>query len=147
MGSRLRTVVSFFKKRTPGRFLVVMSRVSSRRLVCGVSKTSFYSSAVVFGSFFHQTCFVLSSFVASVCVMGSFEKKNCRRLKTSKNQSTKRSLSKPVRFRRVGSSVEGNTHACLCMEAVYTIFMMVFGMTRPGCEPASYRIRGGYVNH
>ena len=31
--------------------------------------------------------------------------------------------------------------------AVCTIFMMVFGMTRPGREPATYRMRGGHANH
>ena len=38
--------------------------------------------------------------------------------------------------------------ACvLCMDAVCTIFMMVFGMTRPGREPATYRMRRGHANH
>ena len=32
-------------------------------------------------------------------------------------------------------------------EAVYTIFMMIFGMTRPGCEPTNYCVRGGHANH
>ena len=31
--------------------------------------------------------------------------------------------------------------------AVCTIFMMVFGMTRPGGELTTYRVRGGYANH
>ena len=35
------------------------------------------------------------------------------------------------------------THACLCREAVCTIFMMVFGMTRPGGELTTYCARGG----
>ena len=39
------------------------------------------------------------------------------------------------------------THACLCREAVCTIFMMVFGMTRPGRETTTYRARGGHANH
>ena len=34
-----------------------------------------------------------------------------------------------------------------CREAVCTIFMMVFGMTRPGREPATYHMRGGHPNH
>ena len=33
------------------------------------------------------------------------------------------------------------------MEAVCTILMMVFGMTRPGHEPMTYRVRGGHANH
>ena len=32
-------------------------------------------------------------------------------------------------------------------EAVCTIFMMVFHMTRPGREPATYRMRGGHASH
>ena len=32
-------------------------------------------------------------------------------------------------------------------EAVCTIFMMVFGMTRPGSELTTYRVRGGHANH
>ena len=36
-------------------------------------------------------------------------------------------------------------HACLCREAVCTIFMMVFGMTRPRGEPTTYRTRGGHA--
>ena len=39
------------------------------------------------------------------------------------------------------------THACLCREAVCTIFMMVFGMTRPGGELTTYRARGRHANH
>ena len=35
----------------------------------------------------------------------------------------------------------------LCREAVCIIFMMVFGMTRPGCEHTTYRVRGGHANH
>ena len=38
----------------------------------------------------------------------------------------------------------------VCMpsrEAVCTIFIMVFGMTRLGCEPATYRMRCGHINH
>ena len=34
-------------------------------------------------------------------------------------------------------------HAYLCREAVCTIFMMVFGMTRPRGELTTYRARGG----
>ena len=34
-----------------------------------------------------------------------------------------------------------------CREAVCTIFMMVFGMTLPGQEPTTYRVRGGHANH
>ena len=37
------------------------------------------------------------------------------------------------------------THACLCREAVCTIFMMVFGMTRPRGELTTYRARGGHA--
>ena len=33
------------------------------------------------------------------------------------------------------------------MEAVRTIFMMVFGMTRSGREPTTYRVRGAHANH
>ena len=33
------------------------------------------------------------------------------------------------------------THACLCREAVFTIFMKVFGMTRG----TTYRARGGHA--
>ena len=49
-----------------GRFLLVgVSRVSSRRLVCGVSKTSFCSLAIVFCSFFvvikHAWYYLVSS--------------------------------------------------------------------------------------
>ena len=68
------------------RFLLVcVSRVSSRRLVCGVSKTSFCSSVVDFGSILrgHQICLVFTSFVALVDVRGP-----CRRLKTTKKTST-----------------------------------------------------------
>ena len=36
-------------------------------------------------------------------------------------------------------------HACLCREAVCTIFLMVFGMTRPGSELTTYRARGGHA--
>ena len=32
-------------------------------------------------------------------------------------------------------------------EGACTIFMMVFGMGRPGREPTTYRMRGGYANH
>ena len=32
-------------------------------------------------------------------------------------------------------------------EAIYTIFMMVFGMTRPRRKPATYCMRGRHVNH
>ena len=39
-------------------------------------------------------------------------------------------------------------NACVpSREAVCTIFMMVFGMTRPGREPTTYRMRGGHANH
>ena len=31
--------------------------------------------------------------------------------------------------------------------AVCAIFMMVFGMTRPGSELTTYRMRGGHANH
>ena len=34
-----------------------------------------------------------------------------------------------------------------CREAVCTICMMVFGMTRQGCEPTTYRMKGGHGNH
>ena len=37
-------------------------------------------------------------------------------------------------------------HCVPCREAVYTIFMMVFGMTRPGGELTTYRVRGGHAN-
>ena len=36
-------------------------------------------------------------------------------------------------------------HACLCREAVCTIFMMVFGMTRPRGELTTYRVSGGHA--
>ena len=37
--------------------------------------------------------------------------------------------------------------ACLpCREAVLFHFMMVFGMTQPGHEPMTYRVRGGHAN-
>ena len=53
-----------------GRFLQVgESRVSSRRLVCGVLKTS-SGSVVLVSLFWYLTCLVLSSFVASVGVRG-----------------------------------------------------------------------------
>ena len=32
-------------------------------------------------------------------------------------------------------------------EALCTIFMMVFGMSRPWHEPATYHMRGGHANH
>ena len=32
-------------------------------------------------------------------------------------------------------------------QAVCTIFMMVFGMTRPGREPTTYHVKGGHANH
>ena len=32
-------------------------------------------------------------------------------------------------------------------EAVCAILMMVFGMTRPGGELTTYRVRGGHANH
>ena len=39
-------------------------------------------------------------------------------------------------------------NACLpSREAVCTNFMVVFGMTRPGPEPATHCIRGGHANH
>ena len=34
-----------------------------------------------------------------------------------------------------------------CREVVCGIFMMVFGMTPPGHEPTTYRIRGGCAHH
>ena len=37
------------------------------------------------------------------------------------------------------------THACLCREAVCTIFMMVFGMTWPRGELTTYPARGGHA--
>ena len=38
-------------------------------------------------------------------------------------------------------------NACVpCREAVCTIFMMVFGMTRSEHEPVTYRMRGGHAN-
>ena len=37
------------------------------------------------------------------------------------------------------------THCVPCREAVCTIFMMVFGMTRPGGELTTYRVRGGHA--
>ena len=42
------------------------------------------------------------------------------------------------------------SHPTACMqsrEAVCTIFMMVFGMTRPGNEPTTYCIGGGHAYH
>ena len=33
-----------------------------------------------------------------------------------------------------------------CKEAVCTIFMMVFGMTLPGCKSTTYHVRGGHAN-
>ena len=39
-------------------------------------------------------------------------------------------------------------NACVpCREAGCTIFMMVFGMTRLGHKPPTYRMRGGHANH
>ena len=38
-----------------------------------------------------------------------------------------------------------NPNACICREAVCTIFMMVFGMTRPRGELTTYRARGGHA--
>ena len=43
-----------------------------------------------------------------------------------------------------------NSHPYTCVqrrEAVCTIFMMVFGMTRLGRDPTAYRVRGGHANH
>ena len=34
-----------------------------------------------------------------------------------------------------------------CKEASDTIFMIVFGMTQPGREPVTYRVKGGHANH
>ena len=34
-----------------------------------------------------------------------------------------------------------------CREAVCTIFMMVFGMTRPGIKLTTYHARDGHANH
>ena len=40
-----------------------------------------------------------------------------------------------------------NPNACMPIrEAVCTIFMMVFGMTRPGGEPMIYRARGRHAS-
>ena len=39
------------------------------------------------------------------------------------------------------------THARLCREAVCTIFMMVFGMTRARGELTTYRARGGHATN
>ena len=39
------------------------------------------------------------------------------------------------------------THCVAYREAVCTIFMVVFGMTRSGREPTTYRVRGGHANH
>ena len=49
-------------------------------------------------------------------------------------------------FRQSGSTVKFLL-LCLCREAVCTIFMMAFGMTRPGRESNIYRVRGGHANH
>ena len=39
-------------------------------------------------------------------------------------------------------------NACVTSrEAVCTVFMMVFGMTQPGHEFMTYRVRGGHANH
>ena len=43
-----------------------------------------------------------------------------------------------------------NSYPNMCVpsrEAVYTILTMVFGMTWPGREPMTYRMRGGQANH
>ena len=43
-----------------------------------------------------------------------------------------------------------NSYPNLCVpsrDAVGTIFMMVFGMTRPGREPMTYHMRGEHANH
>ena len=34
-----------------------------------------------------------------------------------------------------------------CREAVCTIFIMVFGITRLGREPTTYCVKGGHANH
>ena len=39
------------------------------------------------------------------------------------------------------------THCVPCREAVCTIFIMVFGMTRSAGELTTYRVRGGHANH
>ena len=62
--------------------LVGVSRVSSRRLVCRVSKTGFCSSAVVFLGTIKDVWYYLVLSHRLVC-RGSL--KNCRRLKTTKN--------------------------------------------------------------
>ena len=38
-------------------------------------------------------------------------------------------------------------HCVPCRGAVCSIFMMVFGMTRPGGELRTYCVRGGHANH
>ena len=39
-------------------------------------------------------------------------------------------------------------NACVqCREAVCTIFMVAFGMTRPGSAPTTYRVRGVHANN
>ena len=38
-------------------------------------------------------------------------------------------------------------HCVQSREVVCTIFIMVFGMTCPGHEPATHRMRGGHANH
>ena len=43
---------------------------------------------------------------------------------------------------------DSNQNACVhCREAVCTIFMMVLGMTRPGREPTTCRVRSGHAYH
>ena len=37
-------------------------------------------------------------------------------------------------------------HMWPCMEAVFILFMMAFGMTQPGRKPATYRMRGEHAN-
>ena len=39
------------------------------------------------------------------------------------------------------------THCVPCREAVCTIFMMVFGMTRAEGNLKTYRVRSGHANH
>ena len=39
-------------------------------------------------------------------------------------------------------------NACVqCRKAACSIIMIVFGMTRPGREPTTYRVRGGHSKH
>ena len=52
-------------------------------------------------------------------------------------------------FQTVGLHCQTPTlaHCVPCREAVCTIFMMVFGMSRLGGELTTYRRRGGHANH